>query len=92
MCLEPASDSMYIFAWTIPLNPTKSKKELTDIWLQTYPADERERLALFLVAQQRDALHDISSEDEVLDAVHLMDVELRVDEGHASQIIIPQAP
>lgn len=57
-----------------------------------YPADERERLALFLVAQQRDALHDISSEDEVLDAVHLMDVELRVDEGHASQIIIPQAP
>ncbi len=60
--------------------------------LGRYPADERERLALLLVAQQGDALHHISGEDEVLDAVHLMDVELRVDEGHAGQIIILQTP
>lgn len=58
----------------------------------TYPADEGEGLALLLVAQQRDALHEVSSQDEVLHTDHLVDVELGVDEGHARQLIVLQAP
>lgn len=61
-------------------------------FLVPYPADQRESLALLLVAQQRDALHDVSGQDEVLNADHLVNVELRVDEGHACQIVILQAP
>lgn len=57
-----------------------------------HPADERQRLALLLVAEQRDALHQICSQDEVLDAKHLVDVELSVDEGHARQVVVLQDP
>lgn len=57
-----------------------------------HPADERQRLALLLVAEQRDALHQICGQDEVLDAEHLVDVELSVDEGHARQVIVLQDP
>lgn len=57
-----------------------------------HPADKRQRLALLLVAQQRDALHQVSSQDEILDAEHLVDVELRVDEGHTRQVIVLQDP
>ncbi|TNN27584.1 hypothetical protein EYF80_062271 [Liparis tanakae] len=57
-----------------------------------HPADERQRLALLLVAEQRDALHQVGGQDEVLDAEHLVDVELRVDEGHARQVVVLQHP
>ena len=57
-----------------------------------HPADKGQGLALRLVAQQRDALHEVSSQDEVLDAEHLVDVELRVDEGHAGEVVVLQAP
>ena len=58
----------------------------------THPANEGEGLALRLVAQQRDALHEVRRQDEVLDAEHLVDVELRVDEGHAREVVVLQAP
>lgn len=57
-----------------------------------HPADERQRLALLLVAQQRDALHEVGGQDEVFDAEHLVDVELCVDEGHAGQVVVLQDP
>lgn len=57
-----------------------------------HPADERQRLALLLVAEQRDALHQVGSQDEILDAHHLVDVELSVDEGHARQVVVLQDP
>lgn len=57
-----------------------------------HPADERQGLAGLLVAEQRDALHQVGGQDEVLDAEHLMDVELRVDEGHARQVVVLQHP
>lgn len=58
----------------------------------SHPADERQRLAGLLVAEQRDALHQVGGQDEVLDAEHLVDVELGVDEGHARQVIVLQHP
>lgn len=60
--------------------------------LHPHPADKRQRLALLLVTQQRDALHQVGGQDEVLDAHHLVDVELRVDEGHACQVVVLQDP
>lgn len=60
--------------------------------LLPHPADERQRLALLLVAEQRDALHQIGGQDEILDAEHLVDVELSVDEGHARQVVVLQDP
>lgn len=60
--------------------------------LLPHPADEWQRLALLLVAEQRDALHQIGGQDEILDAEHLVDVELSVDEGHACQVVVLQDP
>lgn len=60
--------------------------------LLPHPADERQRLALLLVAQQRDALHQVGGQDEILDAEHLVDVELSVDEGHAREVVVLQDP
>lgn len=57
-----------------------------------YPANEGEGLALLLVSQQGDALHQVGGQDEVLDADHLVDVELGVDEGHPRQVVVLQAP
>lgn len=60
--------------------------------LLPHPADKRQRLALLLVAKQRNALHKISGQDEVLDAEHLVDVELSVDKGHSRQVVVLQDP
>lgn len=60
--------------------------------LAPHPADEWQSLALLLIAQQWDALHEVCSQDEVFDAEHLVDVELGVDEGHAGQVVVLQDP
>lgn len=60
--------------------------------LLPHPANKRQRLALLLVTKQRNALHKIGGQDEVLDAEHLVDVELSVDKGHARQVIVLQDP
>lgn len=60
--------------------------------LLPHPADKRERLALLLITKQRDTLHQVSCQNKILDAEHLVDVELRVNEGHASQIVVLQDP
>ena len=49
--------------------------------------DDGERAVVLLELQEVDGLHDVAHEDEVLDGAQLVDVDLRVDERHAVQVL-----
>ena len=51
------------------------------------PGDDREGAVVLLELEEVDRLHDVSDEDEVLDGAQLVDVDLRVDERHAVQVL-----
>ena len=51
------------------------------------PGDDCEGAVVLLELEQVDRLHDVADEDEVLDGAQLVDVDLRVDERHAVQVL-----
>ena len=60
---------------------------LTHLEVPGIPGDDCEGAVVLLELQQVHRLHDVADEDEVLDGAQLVDVDLRVDEGHAVQVL-----
>ena len=65
----------------------KSKDLSTDLEVPGIPWDDCERAVVLLELEEVDGLHDVADEDEVLDGAQLVDVDLRVDERNAVQVL-----
>ena len=44
------------------------------------------------VSEELDVLHDVSNEDEVLESTDCVDVHVRVNEGHCSDLLVLKLP
>lgn len=58
----------------------------------TYLADDREHFEVGLVAVEGDGLEHVPHQDEVLECSEGVNVDVGVDEGHATQVGVLQLP